>query len=236
MSDDQTSQATWLLLDVGATEVDIGSGGELDSSFPALQKSFTMESVDGDDDLVNISYKNDETATSSPATSRTSGTSRNSTLRLRPFILTDTVSTPNGLVWNYRPVVNIESSDVVGTPQQLAAQVNCRLSQLISGDVSTTGPTRVAFRNALASQGGTFHVQHARTWTDLLKEATSRSSWDGRTGIPALRPGEITVDPTQFLTNNRVPTDVSPSPPVECVVHSGHPLPLWCFGTHAASR
>lgn len=216
MSDDQ-SQATWLLLDLGATEVDVGLGGDLDSSFPALQKRLTMESVNGEDDLVNVSYKDDEKTTSN---SGTSGASASSGIRLRPFILTGTASTPNGLITSYRPVINIASSDVVGTLQELADQVTYSLSQLICGPVPKTGPSGVAFRNALASQAGTFHVEHARTWTDLIKEATSRSTSDGRTGITALRPGDIMVDPTEFLTNNGIPTDVS------LHIVSTHPPPI----------
>jgi hypothetical protein len=131
------------------------------------------------------------------------------------------VSTPSGPISTYRPVVNIATSDVVGTPQELAAQVTYRLRQLICGDASTIAQSCLGFRNALASQAGTFHVEHARTWTDLLKEATSSSG--GRTSIPALRPGQITVDPTEFLMNNGVPRDVSPSSPRILHASSTHP-------------
>lgn len=199
MEDDER----WTVVDDSFTEDDHATtcSGDLASRVSVLREALTARNVEGEDDILYVSYEIDEdTEGSSP-----DDPELELELRLRPFIqeLTSTSSDEDDPVTTFRPVVNIAASDVRGHPQELHDQMTDRLKGLLSHP-SNQDPSIVSFLESLDTPTKPFSTQDAQTWRELVRAATA----DGR--IAALRPGTISVDPTQCTEYDGVPEDVSP--------------------------
>lgn len=202
MEDDER----WSVVDESFTEDNhtTSGDGDLASRVSLLKEALTVRSIEGEDDILYVSYETDDGS----GGSSTDATQLELRVRLRPFILelTSSSSSSDGddPVTTFRPVVNIAISDVRAHPQELNDQMTHQLGDLLLGPRSGRDPSIVSFLKSLESPTRPFSIQDAHTWRDLIKAATS----EGR--ITALRPGEVTVDPTRWTEYNRVPEDVSP--------------------------
>ncbi|GFZ44656.1 hypothetical protein JCM24511_02380 [Saitozyma sp. JCM 24511] len=203
MEDDER----WTVVDDSFTEDDHATtcSGDLASRVSVLREALTARHVEGEDDIIYVSYETDEdedegTTLGCDSTDATDPTGLE--LRLRPFIqeLTSTSSDEDDPVTTFRPVVNIAASDVRGHPQELHDQMTDRLKGLLSHP-SNQDPSIVSFLESLDTPTKPFSTQDAQTWRELVRAATA----DGR--IAALRPGTISVDPTQCTEYDGVPED-----------------------------
>jgi hypothetical protein len=197
MGDDER----WTVVDESFTEDNHATSrdGDLPSRVSLLREALTVRNIEGEDDILYVSYETDE----GNAGSSTDATGHELELRLRPFIQKLTSNKDNP-VTTFRLVVNMAASDVQGHPQELHDQMTDRLGDLLLNPPSNQDPRIVSFLKSLDNPTKPFSTQDAHTWRELIKAATS----EGR--ITALRPGEIIVDPTRWTEYDRVPEDVSP--------------------------